>query len=115
MFFCLFFFPDAQRKTLLIGDPADIFKEARDWSYRLSARLILRKGLPGPLCRGEPILFFLSLVGEGGTGFPIYKHTKPQSFKLGQRRGPTLIFIGKTLPPDITVNFFFYEDPNKFC
>lgn len=27
-------------------------------------------GLPGPL-RGEPMLFLLSLVGEGGAGFPI--------------------------------------------
>lgn len=32
-------------------------------------------GLPGPL-RGEPMLFLLSLVGDGGAGFPICKTTK---------------------------------------
>lgn len=66
----------AHRITFHIGDPADIFKDARDWSYRLSTRLILRKGLPG-LCMGEPILFLRSLVGEGGTGFPICKQGQP--------------------------------------
>lgn len=35
-------------------------------------RLILRMGLLGFL-RGEPMLFLLSLVGEGGAGFPIWK------------------------------------------
>lgn len=42
-------------------------------------RLILRTGLPGPL-RGDPMLFLLSLVGDGGAGFPICKQKKnPQT------------------------------------
>lgn len=71
------------KKTLLISDfGACVFHEEpscleqhmiNDESYRLSARLILRMGLPGPLS-GEPMLFLLSLVGEGGAGFPICKN-----------------------------------------
>lgn len=45
--------------------------------YRLSTRLILRMGLPGPLS-GDPMLFLLSLVGDGGAGFPICKQTNKQ-------------------------------------
>lgn len=40
--------------------------------YRLSMRLFLRMGLPG-LRWGEPMLHFLSLVGEVGAAFPIWK------------------------------------------
>lgn len=46
--------------------------------YRLSTRLILRMGLPGPLS-GDPMLFLLSLVGDGGAGFPICKQTNKQT------------------------------------
>lgn len=46
--------------------------------YRLSMRLILRTGLPGPLS-GDPMLFLLSLVGDGGAGFPICKQKKPKT------------------------------------
>lgn len=40
-------------------------------------RLILRMGLPGPLS-GDPMLFLLSLVGDGGAGFPICKQKAKQ-------------------------------------
>lgn len=39
--------------------------------------------------------------------------TRGQNSKLGQSRGPTLIFTGRNLPPEITVNFF-QMDPNEF-
>lgn len=57
--------------------------------YRLSMRLFLRMGLPG-LRRGEPMLLFLSLVGEGGAAFPIWKTITqfclPHSNNKGQHK-----------------------------
>lgn len=56
-------------------------------------RLILRMGLPGPLS-GDPMLFLLSLVGDGGAGFPICKQKKPKP-----SLEPVLSMTGEYLTP----------------